>query len=254
MRTAVDDSADRTADSGEGRRSLPVRRLLLAALIVLLVTLAIFGDLDEAVGDLPRLALAWVRHNGLWGAVLALYVEESGVPVLLPGDVFIVYLGRHLGSPAGWVTAWLAIILAVVMGSTNLYWISRRWGRDLLSSRLGRLVHVTPGRMQRAERWFQRYGVWALIFGRHVPGLRVPITICAGTLRVRYPVFALSVAVSTAMWAGVFLFVGVRFGREFEGFMRAHRLGSTALLVTLGLLAIGYLAHRWAPRLLPMRA
>jgi membrane protein DedA with SNARE-associated domain len=108
---------------------------------------------------------------------------------------------------------------------------------------LGVAVHLTPERLHRAERWFAHYGAWALIFGRHVPGFRVPITIVAGTLRVRYEVFAASVAVSTASWAGFFLFIGRRFGGQVEDFLRAHRLNYVAVPVVLAVLVLLSLAR-----------
>ena len=194
----------------------------MAAVLVLItatiVLLGILTDLYE-LGDLPRNALRWVRQNGPLGAVLALYAEESGVPVLLPGDVFVVYVGRHTSSTTGWVIAWLVLIGGVVAGATNLYWISRRWGRGLLMGRTGRVLHLTPERLERAEAWFARYGVWALIFGRHIPGFRIPITVAAGTLEIRYPKFVASVAVSSAIWVEVFLLAGARYGRAVERFL-----------------------------------
>jgi len=52
------------------------------------------------------------------------------------------------------------IIVVVVLGATNLYLISRRIGRRLLAGRLGAVLHVTPERLDQAERWFHRWGPW----------------------------------------------------------------------------------------------
>ena len=104
-----------------------------------------------------------------------------------------------------------------------LFFISRRFGRRLAEGRFAHLVHLSPERLMRAERWFERYGVLAIIFGRHIPGFRVPITVAAGVFKIRYPVFAASVAVSTAIWAGVVMVIGVNFGPRMEAFLRLHR-------------------------------
>jgi hypothetical protein len=106
---------------------------------------------------------------------------------------------RHLAS---WLIAWRGLIGVVVLGATNLFFISRRFGRRLVEGRFAHLVHLSPERLQRAEKWFERCGVLAIIFGRHIPGFRVPITVAAGVLKVRYPLFAPSVAVSTAIRGG----------------------------------------------------
>jgi membrane protein DedA with SNARE-associated domain len=151
-----------------------------------------------------------------------------------------MYIGRRLSDPLWWLVTWLALIAAVVLGASNLYWIAQKWGQRIVGGRLGAAVHLTPERLGRAERWFARYGAWALIFGRHVPGFRVPITIVAGTLRVRYRVFAACVAVSTATWAGFFLFIGHTFGGRVEDFLRHHRLNYVIVPVVLVLLVLLY--------------
>jgi membrane protein DedA with SNARE-associated domain len=216
------------------------------ALLILgtLLLLGVLGDIFEPIGDFSHAAFVWVRHTGPRGAVFALYAEESGIPVLLPGDVFVAYVGRQLRTPVGWLTAWLALIAAVVLGSTNLYWISRRWGRVLLQGRLGRVVHLTPRRLETAERWFSDYGACALIFGRHIPGFRIPITVVTGTLRVKYRVFAASVAVSSAVWVGVLLYVGRTFGRQFGRLLGSHHVNYFLLLALLAGAALIYSGAR----------
>ena len=114
------------------------------------------------------------------------------------------------------------MIAAVTLGATNLYFISRRFGRRLVESRFAEYIHLSPERLEKAERWFARYGVLAIIFGRHIPGFRVPITVAAGIFRVRYPLFAVSVAISTAIWAGIVIIIGINYGSRLESFLRLH--------------------------------
>jgi len=118
--------------------------------------------------------------------------------------------------------AWLGLILAVVLGASNLFLISRRYGRRLVEHRYAEMVHLSPERIARAEAWFHRYGVLAIIFGRHIPGFRIPITVASGLFNVPYRMFAPSVAVSTAIWAGVVMIIGINFGPRLESLLRAH--------------------------------
>jgi membrane protein DedA with SNARE-associated domain len=199
--------------------------VLIAAAI--LVSAILQGEVPEAVSW----ARGWIRpllqrYSYMAGYGL-LYIEESGIPLPVPGDIFVMYVGAHVPRHLlSWLAAWLGLIGVVVLGSTNLFFISRRFGRRLAYSRFAHVVHLSPERLELAERWFARYGVLAIIFGRHIPGFRVPITLAAGVFRVRYPVFAASVAVSTAIWAGVFLIVGINFGGRLEAFLRVHREAS----------------------------
>src|SRR2546425_27064 len=183
---------------------------------------------DATIGDYLR------RYGYLVGFAL-IYVEESGPPLFIPGDAFLLYVGHRLPHNVPvLLAAWLGFVLAVTLGATNLYLLSRRFGRQLIEHRLARFLHLTPERLARAEHWFGRWGPWTLIFGRHIPGFRVPLTVAAGLLKLRYPVFAVSVAVSAAAWAGIFLALGVIFGTSIEHSIRASPLwfiGGAVLIV-----------------------
>jgi len=224
--------------------------LILALALVPMIDGHIPGLLDSLRAPLSGL----LARHGVGAAVALLYLEESGIPVLMPGDVFVMYIGHRAATEAlQWLGFWLMVIAAVVMGATNLYVVSRRLGRHLAEGRLGVAVYLTPGRLQRAEQWFQRWGIWALILGRHIPGARIPITIAAGVLRVPYRMFAVSVAVSTAVWAALFLVVGGVVGDGVAVFLAAHR-STYVVLPALGLLLAAYLGIRlWSLRRPPQR-
>lgn len=206
-----------------------MRTLRIAGIAILVAGAIVVSAILQ--GDMPDVIAAgthWIGHilhrYSYVGSYGLLYVEESGIPLPAPGDVFVMYVGAHVPRNLGsWVIAWLGLVGVVVLGATNLFFISRRFGRRLAEGRFAHLVHLSPKRLQRAENWFERYGVAAIILGRHIPGFRVPITVAAGVFRVRYPVFAASVAVSTGMWAGVVMFIGVNFGPRMESFLRLHR-------------------------------
>jgi len=208
-------------------RGYRIGALTILVVAAIVVSAILQGEVPEAVSW----ARGWVRpllqrYSYMAGFGL-LYIEESGIPLPVPGDIFVMYVGAHVPRHLlSWLAAWLGLIGVVVLGSTNLFFISRRFGRRLAHSRFAHVVHLSPQRLELAERWFARYGVLAIIFGRHIPGFRVPITLAAGVFRVRYPVFAASVAVSTAVWAGVFLIVGINFGGRLEAFLRVHREAS----------------------------
>lgn len=195
----------------------------LVVLAVLIVLAVLYGDLPEVYRFGGRTLRDFYRHNAYLPGFAALYIEESGVPLPAPGDVFVMYVGIHVPhNLAAWIAAWIGLIVAVVLGATNLFLISRRFGPRLVQSSLAEYVHLTPERVAKAEQWFKRYGVLAIIFGRHIPGFRIPITVASGIFEVRYPIFAASVAVSTAIWAGVVLIIGINVGPRFAELLRAH--------------------------------
>ena len=195
----------------------------LVALAIVIVLAVLYGDLPEFVHAGTRLLRDFMRQNSFLPGFALLYLEESGVPLPAPGDVFVMYVGTRIPhTPVAWVAAWFGLVLSVVLGATNLYLISKRYGRRLAESQFAEYVHLSHERLAKAEVWFKRYGVLAIIFGRHIPGFRIPITVACGVFRIPYRVFAPSVAVSTAIWAGIVLYIGVNFGPKLENLLRAH--------------------------------
>jgi membrane protein DedA with SNARE-associated domain len=209
------------ASGGGGARRWLVGLAVLAVAALLALVAALEGDLPSDFANFVAALVAWY---GAPVSLALLYVEESGIPLPVPGDVFVVYLGTVAsGSVGRLIGAWLAIIVVVVAGSTNLYLVSRRWARRLVTGPGVRVLHLDPDRLARVEGWLARWGVLAIVFGRHVPGCRIPITVIAGTFGVRYRVFAPSVAVSTAIWAGIWLWLAFRFGPHVARVLSTHR-------------------------------
>ena len=193
------------------------RKSLIAVTIIAVILAAVAiveGDVPEDLTHIGSLVVGLLNRFGAAACLALLYIEESGVPLPVPGDFYVAFMGRlNAGSMARLLVAWLAIIAVVVAGATNLYWLSRRWGPALLRHPIaGRVLHLDDRRLAKSRAWFDRWGPWAIIFGRHIPGFRIAITVIAATAGVPYRVFAPSVAVSTAIWAAIGLWLGATVG------------------------------------------
>jgi membrane-associated protein len=213
----------RLINSFRSGRAFQIAAVALLVLAVLIVLALVYGDLPEFFHGFNRLMRDFFRRNAFLPGFVALYVEESGIPLPAPGDVFVMYVGIHVPHNfAAWLAAWLGLILIVVLGATNLFFVSRRLGHRFVNSQFAEYVHLSPERLAKAEAWFKRYGVLAIIFGRHIPGFRVPITVASAIFGVSYKVFAPSVAISTAIWAGVMLTLGITLGPHLAVLLQAH--------------------------------
>ncbi len=134
------------------------------------------------------------------GAIIA--VESMGIP--LPGEIALV--SAALLAASGTIDIWWVAAAAsagAIIGDSIGYAVGRRGGRPLLE-RLGRRFpkHLGPDQLARAERTFDRYGVWAIFFGRFIALLRVLAGPLAGALRVPYPRFLAANAAGGIVWAG----------------------------------------------------
>ncbi|HEY2596911.1 MAG TPA: DedA family protein [Candidatus Dormibacteraeota bacterium] len=185
-----------------------------------------------------------VRQHPSAGLFVVIFLEELGVPLPAPGDVAIMY-GGYLTTTGAipYPLAYLAVVSGAVLGSACNLTISRRYGRPFVQ-RFGKYVGVTEARLVRAEGLVKRWGPWAIIIGRLIPGMRIVLSALSGILGVPYRVFMPCVFVSALIWAAIFLEIGRRVGpriREVFQVFPAHLI--PWVLLGLGLLVIGYLGY-----------
>ena len=190
------------------------RRILFATVVGLLAAGTAVAVTHPGLATREIALEAGIQQKiGVELAVAGVYLEESGIPMPVPSEVGIGYLGQRVTvSPVALGATWFGLTLLIVLGSTNLYAASRRFGPALLGGRLGRALHLTPSGVARAQRWLQRWGPLAIGLSRYLPGLRWGMAVACGTLGVGYRTFWLSTAISAAVWAGGLLTLGVTVG------------------------------------------
>jgi membrane protein DedA with SNARE-associated domain len=245
---------DRPEPASPGGSRLTPWRIAAGALVVVLVigvmVLLVENDASGQAPETDDSIGTILRQDGYLVGFALIYIEESGVPLFIPGDAFLAYVGHRLPHNVPvFLAAWIGFVLAVTFGATNLYLLSRRYGRRLLEHRVASFLHLTPARLDSAESSFRRWGPWALIFGRHILGLRVPLTVAAGVLKLPYRTFAISVAVSSAAWAGVFLLLGLLFGNSVERSIRSSPLiyGAAGAAIVAVVVVVAVVRSRRSP-------
>lgn len=198
----------------------------------LAVTFGVRHYLEKAL-PLTRFVVHQISlHQG--AAILTVIaLEEIGVPLPLPGDVFIAYAGHLVvRGRISLVSAFLSIVVGSMLGASVLYWLSRRYGQPFVN-RYGPYIHIKPARLEKVERGFVRWGPLMIIVGRQVPGFRMVISVFSGLFGVSYPVFLSSVTLAAGLWAAMFLAVGIRLDRHIGQYMTItplHILPSTIFI------------------------
>ena len=157
----------------------------------------------------------------------------------------VVLFGHQIDS-GGWayVTMALAGTLGYLVGSIGGWAIGDFGGRPFVE-RHGRLLHLGGGRLERAERWFDRHDRWAVLLGRVTPVVRSFVSIPAGVFRMPFGPYTLLTIPGAAAWAFAFAAIGYAFGSNYERF---HRAFDIALVAGAALLVL-YLVVRRASRL-----
>jgi membrane protein DedA with SNARE-associated domain len=162
-------------------------------------------------------ALAIVIPTGGFAALaylvvgLVVGVESMGVP--LPGETTLI-AAALLASQGELDLVWVigAASLGAIIGDSVGYYLGRRAGRGLFD-RLGRRSHhFSTDRIARAERYFGKYGVWTVFFGRFVALLRIFAGPMAGSLRMPYPRFLGANAAGGIAWSATIGLVAYKVG------------------------------------------
>jgi membrane protein DedA with SNARE-associated domain len=84
-----------------------------------------------------------VRH-GFVAVLLAVMIEELGIPMPIPTDVLIVFAGTVAGQSVPRLTLFFVMLtVASAVGASGLYAIVRRGGRPLVAVRRERILQVT---------------------------------------------------------------------------------------------------------------
>ena len=163
---------------------------------------------------------AWFARWGYLGLFAAIFVEEAGVPLPIPGDVFIAALGAAgRARQANFPLTMLVVVCAAVLGSSILFELSWRAGHPLLL-RVGRRFGFDADRADRVELWLARRGAMAVVLGRLIPGLRIVLTVAAGALRMRRAAFITGTAVAGVVWSAIYYWLGYLLGAGISSALR----------------------------------
>ncbi len=188
-------------------------------------------DAWQFVGEL-------IRSNPYLICFVLLLVEEGGLPLPLPGDLVALYVATYdveLGIT--YPNFLLLAVSASTIGSLLLYTLSYRFGETLLL-RFGRFVRIKPRHLEHARALAQRRGVLSLLLLRLVPGLRIAVSVVAGTLHVPLPLFLLANTLSALVWWSFWWWVGSTFGDRAVAFLAQIPLGAGLLLAILFVLLL----------------
>ncbi len=97
----------------------------------------------------------------------------------------------------------IAATIGSLAGALTLYGIAAWIGRDRLERflvRYGKWVRLSNEDVERAERWFDRRAILAVLVGRCVPLIRSIVSIPAGFRRMNLGTFVLYTVIGSAVW------------------------------------------------------
>jgi len=172
---------------------------------------ALFG-LDISVNRV----LEFMNRGGIGYAVLFGMLFLCGYDLPVPEDIPLIASGILIGSNQMHVgiaapLAWAGII----GGDCVLYFLGRRYGLNITRVPfVGK--HVTKERIQKAEKLFDRWGIWVVAVGRLFAGIRGAMVVAAGTIRFNFIKFIIADGLAALVSGGMFMYLGYKVGQNLD--------------------------------------
>jgi len=155
-----------------------------------------------------------VSHYGVLAVLLLMAAESCGIPfpseVIMPSAGVLAATG-HMNM----AEAILAGAAGNLIGSLAAFALAARFGEPLLLGP-GRWIGIRAHHLEIADGWFQRWGLWAVFFGRVLPVVRTYISFPAGLARINLLWFSVLTFVGALPWCAALALVGYALGKNYD--------------------------------------
>lgn len=151
-----------------------------------------------------------IAASGPWGLFWLMALEN--VFPLLPSELILPMAGYDVArGTMSFAAAICAATAGSILGALPIYGLARGLGLarlERLAAHHGRWLSLSPDDVQRAGRWFKRWGFGAVLAGRTLPGVRGVICIPAGLARQSFASFLLALSLGSLSWSTLVLGAG----------------------------------------------
>jgi membrane protein DedA with SNARE-associated domain len=180
----------------------------------------------------------FVRDAGLPGIFALMAISSACIPI--PSEVVMLFAGFAVADPGQSAShhqmTMVGVILAGLLGTMVGSWVAYgvgRGGRLELLERHGGKLHIGPAQIERADRWFQRYGDSAVLFGRLIPLVRAFVSLPAGIAKMPFGRFTVLTLIGSIPWVAALAFAGHALGSDWTSVRRGFEYVDYAILVLI---------------------
>ncbi len=162
---------------------------------------------------------AYIEQFQYFAIALILFVAGLGVPI--PEDIPLIYGGVMAGK--GSLNVYIHFVVSmifIIIGDVSLYFFGKRLSNSAQTksddSRLRKIL--TPERQATVDGMFQKYGSWAVFFGRFIAGVRGAVFLSAGMAHFPLWKFILFDFIAALISVPVWIALGYWAGGEWSHF------------------------------------
>ncbi|MFL6490430.1 MAG: DedA family protein [Nitrososphaera sp.] len=182
------------------------------AILVAMVSSGILSGILDAITGL-------IAEYGYPAVFAAAFLEVIFPPI--PSEVIFPLVGFTVQSRGLGIENIIGMATVGALGSTAgavvIYFVSAKVGRAAIA-RFGKRVRISEQEIEKAERWFEKYGSIAVFTARMIPGIREIISIPAGIGQMNIAKFLGYTFVGSLLWCIILTFVGYYLGEAWSKF------------------------------------
>jgi membrane protein DedA with SNARE-associated domain len=206
-------------------------------------------EIASVTNALVNVATTIINDLGYPGLFLLLLAGSAGIPV--SSEAVMLFAGFDVYRGHFALAGILVVGVAGDLAGASVAYAIGYFGRAELVKRHGAKVHITPERLETAERWFKRHGDKAIPICRILPLVRAYMSFPAGFARMFYPRFLALSALGGIPWIAFWGILGRVLGSHYNS-IKDHLHYIDIAAVVLIVLAIAYFAYRRHQRRRPV--
>ncbi|MEW5907770.1 MAG: DedA family protein [Patescibacteria group bacterium] len=163
---------------------------------------------------LASLIINIISGAGYWGIIFFMTLESACLPIpseiIMPFSGYLVFLGRF--------NFWLVVLVGALgnlIGSFIAYFLGFFEFRKILE-KYGKYILISKKDLDRADKWFAKYGPEAAFFSRLLPVVRTFISLPAGIARMNIKKFVCYTFAGSFLWSLFLTYVGFKLGENWQ--------------------------------------
>jgi membrane protein DedA with SNARE-associated domain len=208
--------------------------------------------LDRILSPIIDWAMHVIKTLGYPGIVLLMAIESACIP--LPSEVIMPFSGALCGmalaasqvppiQPFNLHLVALVGAVGCALGSALAYWVGAVGGRPFVERRMRFLIRKRD--LDRADRWFIRWGGWAVFISRLLPVVRTFISLPAGIARMRFLPFMVLSFIGSVPWCYLLAYIGLKLGERWDTLKAYFHKADLVIGIALAALILLWIWHHF---------
>lgn len=185
------------------------------------------------LGSVSSFIMVSIAGWGYLGVFLIMVVESSNIPI--PSEITMTFAG-YLTSLGKFNFELIILVGALgnLGGSLFSYLLGRHLGRPGVL-KYGKYFLVHQKELDRAQKWFDKFGIGSVFLTRMLPIVRTFISFPAGIAKMNIGLFSVYTFAGCYVWCTLLVLLGRKFGQHWQDILQYFRRLDYLVLMFIGI-------------------